>query len=83
MSLMQLDLSKLKKASVIEQERLIKLEAQVRAERDKRIAATDYFLLPDAPTAPDNLLAYRQALRDITEQPGFPEQVIWPELPSA
>lgn len=83
MSLVQLDLSKLKKASVIEQERLIKLEAQVRAERDKRIAATDYFLLPDAPTAPDNLLAYRQALRGITEQPDFPEKVTWPELPSA
>lgn len=83
MSLVELDLTKLKKASVIEHERLNALAAQVRAERDKRIAATDYFLLPDAPTAPDNLLAYRQALRDITEQPGFPEQVIWPELPSA
>ena len=52
----------------------------IRAERDKRIAATDFYLLPDAPTQPDSITAYRQALRDVPQQSGFPWVVEWPEL---
>lgn len=29
------------------------------------------------------LLSYRNALRDLPEQPGFPETIVWPELPAA
>lgn len=61
-------------------ERLERLANQVRLERDKRIAATDFYLLPDAPEQPEGLLAYRQALRDITEQEGFPENIQWPSM---
>ena len=46
-----------------------------------RLAATDYYMLPDAPSAPDGLLEYRQALRDVTAQGGFPLSVEWPVLP--
>lgn len=52
----------------------------IRAERDKRIAATDFYLLPDAPTQPADLANYRQALRDVPQQPGFPWVVEWPVL---
>lgn len=80
MDLVKLDLTKLKKASAIEQEKLEALATQIRNERDKKIAATDFYLLPDAPQQPEGLLVYRQALRDITLQTGFPENVIWPVL---
>lgn len=38
----------------------------LRWERDRRIAATDWWVLPDRTATPEQL-AYRQALRDITE----------------
>lgn len=51
------------------------LAASVRAERDRRIAATDYLVMPDYPLDTDKLeeiKVYRQALRDIPQQLGFP-----------
>lgn len=70
----------LKTAETIEAEKLEALANQVRAERDKRLAATDFYMLQDAPPAPVGVAEYRQALRDITEQEGFPEAVVWPEF---
>lgn len=70
----------LKTAETIEAEKLEALANQVRAERDKRLAATDFYMLQDAPPAPVGVKEYRKALRDITEQDGFPESVVWPEL---
>lgn len=58
--------------------------AEVRAERDKLIAATDYLAMPDYPLPDDKrqaVLAYRQALRDVPEQAGFPRQIDWPVKP--
>lgn len=52
----------------------------LRAERDKLIAATDWWVLPDrTPTAAQ--LAYRQALRDITNTYSSLDDVVWPEKP--
>lgn len=51
------------------------LAASVRAERDRRITATDYLVMPDYPISQEKLeeiKVYRQALRDLPEQPGFP-----------
>lgn len=51
------------------------LAARVRAERDRRITATDYLVMPDYPLDTDKLeeiKVYRQALRDLPQQPGFP-----------
>lgn len=51
------------------------LAARVRAERDRRIAETDYLVMPDYPLDTDKLeeiKVYRQALRDLPQQPGFP-----------
>jgi hypothetical protein len=75
-----IDWSKKKSAAEIENTRLEGLAAAARLERDNKIAKTDFYLLPDAPEQPVGLLAYRQALRDITEQAGFPETIVWPEL---
>lgn len=58
----------------------------VRRKRDALISGTDYYILPDYPSTPDGIEAvkqYRQELRDITLQSGFPRNVQWPSLPSA
>lgn len=58
----------------------------VRRKRDTLISGTDYYILPDYPSTPDGIEAvkqYRQDLRDITLQSGFPRNVQWPSLPSA
>jgi hypothetical protein len=59
------------------------LAAQVRAERDLRLMQTDWIYLPDV-TPPDDIAAweaYRQALRDVPQQVGFPGEVRWPVGP--
>lgn len=53
-----------------------------RAERNRRLSATDYMAMPDYPAAPAELGAYRQALRDLPAQAGFPETIVWPEMKS-
>lgn len=56
-------------------------EEDIRKERDERIAATDWMMLPDAKVADlEAVKEYRQKLRDITKQSGFPGKVVWPEL---
>ena len=65
-----------------EEEKRAKKEAEVRAKRDYLISQTDYLLQPDYPISAEDLekvKAYRQALRDIPEQEGFPDNVVWPE----
>lgn len=52
----------------------------IRKQRDKLVRETDFYLLPDAPTSPEGLLEYRQALRDVPQQAGFPYDVEWPVL---
>lgn len=55
----------------------------VREERTRRLAYCDWTQLPDAPVDPAPWATYRQALRDITAQAGFPWDVTWPEPPAA
>lgn len=52
----------------------------LRAERNQRLANTDWWVMPDR-TATEAQLAYRQALRDITETYTSLDDVIWPEKP--
>lgn len=57
----------------------------VRRKRDSLISRTDYYILPDYPSTPDGIEVvkqYRQELRNITLQSGFPRNVQWPTLPS-
>ena len=58
--------------------------ASVRADRNARIAATDWLVTKavEIGQLPNySIAAYRQALRDIPSQPGFPWDIIWPEAP--
>ncbi len=55
-------------------------EEQVRSERDGLIASTDVWALSDR-TMTAEQTAYRQALRDITDQAGFPTNITWPTKP--
>ena len=52
----------------------------VRLDRNKLLAGTDYLALSDN-TMSAAMTTYRQALRDITEQAGFPTSVTWPTKP--
>ncbi len=54
--------------------------AELRAERDRRIAETDWWVLPDR-TATQAQLDYRQALRDITNTYTSLDTVVWPTKP--
>lgn len=59
-------------------------EKSVRAKRDSLISETDYLLSSDYPISAEDLEAvkvYRQALRDVPQQAGFPFDVVWPDLP--
>lgn len=53
----------------------------VRAERNARLAACDWTQLPDAPVDAVVWATYRQELRDISSQAGFPWDVQWPAEP--
>lgn len=60
------------------------LAENVRSERNRRIAETDYYMMPDYPSDPNNIeemKVYRQALRDIPKQEGFPSKFTWPDVP--
>lgn len=52
----------------------------LRAERDRRIAETDFYALSDV-TMSAEMEAYRQALRDITESATSLDDVVWPTKP--
>ena len=56
--------------------------SEVRQQRDNLLAATDVWALSDR-TMTAEQTAYRQALRDITDQAGFPEDITWPTKPEA
>ncbi len=55
------------------------VENTVRARRDELLAASDSHVWPDH--VPDAWRIYRQALRDLPEQDGFPD-VAFPVAPS-
>ena len=55
--------------------------ADLRAERDRRLAETDWMANSDV-TMSDEWKAYRQALRDLPQQSGFPNDVTFPTKPS-
>lgn len=56
----------------------------VRNTRTERLAECDWTQLADAPSTNKAAWAtYRQALRDITKQSGFPWNVTWPTAPGA
>lgn len=60
------------------------LAGEMRRQRDALIASCDWTQMPDAPLpAATKALwaAYRQALREVPEQAGFPTMISWPVAP--
>ena len=56
--------------------------ANVRGLRDRLLAASDWTQVADAPVDQQKWALYRQALRDISAQAGFPWEVVWPDVSS-
>jgi len=55
---------------------------RIREKRDNLLLKTDYLLMPDYPLKEKKEWEeYRQSLRDIPQQTGFPGIVRWPEVP--
>lgn len=61
-------------------EALSAFEMEVRFDRDLRLSSTDSWMLSDTPEPTQAQLDYRQALRDVPQQSGFPQNVEWPAL---
>jgi hypothetical protein len=64
--------------------RTVNQASNVRAERNAKISGSDWTQLDDSPITNAKKLewaTYRQALRDIPAQAGFPWNVTWPESP--
>lgn len=53
---------------------------ELRVERNKRLAETDWWVLSDR-TPTDEQLAYRQALRDLPDNTEDPTNPVWPTKP--
>jgi hypothetical protein len=62
-------------------ERTKQKAAEVRQQRNVLLSACDWTQLSDAPVDSAPWAIYRQELRDVTAQAGFPWDVIWPEQP--
>jgi hypothetical protein len=59
-----------------------RLVMAARARRDGLLAESDWTQLSDLPQAVRDLWQpYRQALRDLPSQPGFPNEIAWPDTP--
>ena len=55
---------------------------EARQMRDRLLATSDWTQVADAPVDAAAWATYRQALRDIPDQPGFPDNITWPETPA-
>lgn len=55
--------------------------AEIRTERDAKLTESDWTQVIDAPVDQAAWATYRQALRDIPDQAGFPNEVNWPTAP--
>lgn len=55
--------------------------SEARLERNFLLTSSDWTQLADAPVDKTAWATYRQALRDITEQDGFPNLIEWPVEP--
>lgn len=59
-------------------------EASIREKREKLLVASDWTQMPDSPLSGEKKTewaTYRQSLRDVSSQEGFPYNVTWPTKP--
>ena len=63
------------------QRRIEQQSDRVRAERNSLLSQCDWTQVDDAPVNKTVWATYRQALRDVTAQTGFPWTITWPDAP--
>ena len=74
-------------ATAMEQEAAYKAQkdaefaTNARNQRDTLLTQTDWTQVADAPVDKAAWATYRQALRDVPQQAGFPVTITWPEKP--
>lgn len=64
--------------------RLDTIKGAIKGRRQTELFNTDWTQLADSPLTSDKkaeFAIYRQALRDITAQAGYPDNVVWPDKP--
>jgi len=75
------------KIDALEQEKAKEIsQTHVRKKRGRLLTESDWVTIRATDTGtpvPTEWQTYRQALRDITEQTGFPENIDWPEKPES
>jgi len=59
-----------------------KLAEDARTTRDELLYKCDYTVLSDSPVDSAPWITYRQELRDVPQQPNFPESFTWPTEPT-
>jgi len=57
------------------------LARNARSQRDALLSQSDWTQVPDAPVDQAAWADYRQALRDVPQQAGFPTEITWPVKP--
>jgi len=57
------------------------LGAEMRLRRNQILTSSDWTQLADSPRDKQAWAAYRTALRDVPDQPGFPHAIVWPTQP--
>lgn len=79
--------SKIDSGEIIPKDYVIDVDSyavNMRIRRNTLLNETDYLMNPDYPISDDTrnqIKIYRQSLRDITEQYGFPLNIVWPIKP--
>ena len=53
----------------------------IRQERNTKLSESDWTQVADSPVDKTVWATYRQALRDVTTQTGFPWTITWPDAP--
>lgn len=53
----------------------------MRKQRNEKLSECDWTQVTDAPVNKETWATYRQALRDVTSQEGFPWTITWPDAP--
>jgi len=65
----------------VHQKPLEEASAAIRALRDDKLRQTDWTAGSDVVMS-EEMKTYRQALRDVPQQEGFPYNVVWPNVPA-
>ena len=67
--------------TVVEMEPSASVSQEVRSQRNGLLSSSDWTQVADAPVDHATWAVYRQALRDVPQQAGFPDNVVWPVKP--